>query len=137
MLGAGPAHGRVPILSLLLTSMVQNGFPLAVRLMPTVYSCYCSLKTPFQPGVNRERSCTRLLYLVLHCSRCYNNFGNCSQIFFFQLMKTVLTSHALGPCLVDKTELQAESRNLLTEIVANFMLVNIERLVIPCFLLQI
>lgn len=42
-------------------------------------------------------------------------------------MKNILASHALGVCLGDKTELLAESRNLLTEIVANYMLVNIER----------
>ena len=50
-------------------------------------------------------------------------------------MNNILSSHAVGACLLDKTELLADSRNLLTEIVANYMLVNIERLVILCILL--
>ncbi len=51
-----------------------------------------------------------------------------------QLMNTVLKSHALGPSLLNKELLQAESRNLLTEIVVNYMLVHMERLVILCVL---
>lgn len=95
-----------------------------------------------RPPVPRLRDCFFLMFclichcswvlhshLLLHCSDCCNNLANCS-LLFYQLMNSILNSHALGPCLLDKTEIRAESRNLLTEIVANYMLLNIERLVI-------
>jgi len=71
-------------------------------------------------------------FLISQYLHSYNNFGYCC--FFLQLMDSILSTHPLGTSLLKKGELQVESRNLLTEIVANYMLVNMERLLILCFL---